>query len=113
MSMIYNRYELLELFDEEKMLESDAGVIEYRMEKENHILILYIDTYDESLIAKLTSKSLIIPLFEIVIHNVKRIMIDKAKTSSVFVKIFKDDRIEIGPECVILISPNFGLSASL
>ncbi|UFJ41429.1 hypothetical protein LOK74_02515 [Brevibacillus humidisoli] len=108
MSIKFDEYLLLELFESEPIIiDSEAEI--YKYQKKDNIglaIILYFSVYDQYATVRLEHKDIIKPLFEVEINNLRLIDADNEKIS-----LFKQESKE--PAIQIIISPSFMLDISL
>ena len=66
----YNRYDFLEFFDKEEILEKDADISRYTIVIKTDLLFtLYISSYAQYAIIGLKCKNIEYPIFDIGIHE--------------------------------------------
>ncbi|SDC97511.1 hypothetical protein SAMN04488112_1255 [Melghirimyces thermohalophilus] len=108
MSIKYNEYLLLELFNSEPLIiDREAEIYKYQIKGEMGFeLTLYFSVYDQYATVRLGCKELKKPIFEVDMENVVEIRAGKEKIS-----FFKQESQE--PVFQVRISPSFMLDISL
>lgn len=105
--MQYESYELLELFENEpKVIDKEAGMYDYYTAEINgFVLSLNIWEYDGNAYITLTHKDLKVPIYEVAINFVNKIMV---KDNALF--IFREG---IEQPFTVYFKPNFSFSYRL
>ncbi len=107
---MFIRHEFLELFDQERAIDKEAGITEYTISSQNFIFSLYVSAYEGTVIVTLTHKKLNHSVFDLTLKNVSSIKIDKEKAGTVKLILLKKN--ETMPFVTIMIKPEISLQAS-
>lgn len=104
MYTIYDKYQLLELFESEpKVMDENAEIYLYStLNKYGFKLDLYLSTYDMNVVITLKYKEINYPIFDISLSEVTKVDVSYKKLS-----VYKNNGID--PVVVISFEPNFRL----
>lgn len=108
---LYDRYELLELFDNERIVEEALGNVEYTLRTaDGHTLCLFIAPIEHFITLTLEYKQQPVPLFDIGFHNIVKIICNNQKTGVILLSFYKKD--SENPAFSLMVKPYISFNGS-
>lgn len=112
MSIIYTRYEFLEFFDHEKVIDEEAGQIEYSLlVAPDFLFTLYVSVYDEYASVTFSHNKWITPIFDIGIKHIEKIEFDQKTKGQLILNFYKEESFE--PVLSVMLKPTVHLQYSI
>lgn len=116
----FERHDFLTFFDNENIIEKDAGIIKYSIQNKHKMLFsLYLSTYEQYAIVSLKYENEEKYIFEVGLKNISRIICDKQnlyfyknnhKETTTFAQL---DPNLIQPFFVVNVKPTISISVDL
>jgi hypothetical protein len=112
MSILYDKVELLEFFDKERLIDAETEEVEYILERDDSFRFTFtIMPYDEFVSVSLYYRLWHAPIFDVGIHNINRIELDRKKQDYVFLSFFKEG--EENPVFTVMLNPTIAIQYSI
>jgi hypothetical protein len=92
--MKFERYRLLEIFDQERMVDEKAGVYEYTLSTGKLIFILTISEMENSVHIQITQSHLFKPIADFELHRISRIVCDEKRLGFVNLLFCRDVKVD-------------------
>lgn len=107
MSIEFDEYQLIELFESEPtIIDKEAEIYQYQLKDKLGLeLFLYFSVYDQYVAIRLEHRELGIPIYDVEVKNVEEIRADNVK-----LLVIKQNQDQVAE---IMLKPNFNLGLSL
>lgn len=106
--MKYHRFELLELFDEEKAIDVEVDIFKYFLKRNNFIFSLYISPHDDFCAISLFYENYKDFIFDIGINKLKKLEVNKKNDDRTILDFF-DSKSEYIPVLSVIVKPTISV----
>lgn len=89
---MFARYELLELFDRENLLDEEVGIVNYFMDRDGFTFSLYIVPCEGTVIVTLTYCDFEKPLYDMDLRNIVSIKVERQEPDIVSLVFYGDNK---------------------
>ena len=107
MSFFYDRIEMLELFDEEKIIDEEVKIVFYLIKDKNAALSMYLSPYEGIVCLILNIKAPNVCIGEIRLGDIGKMYIDRGIPGVIKLLFFKENQEE--PLAILMIKPEISL----
>lgn len=110
--MIHTKFEFLEFFDNEKIIDEEAGQIEYSLlVAPDFLFTLYVGLYDDFASVTFSYNKWPMPIFDIGLERIDKIELDRKKQDYVMLNFYKEEGFE--PVLSVMLKPTVQLQYSI